>query len=112
MRGPQYADPLLGDEFADMAENVGPRLDVEPDGRLVEQQQSRPVQQRACNLGPAHLSAGGVAALAAGTVSESHPRQYLIASCAGLSPTDAMQGGVIKQVLTHREIEIEGARLK
>ena len=38
MRRPEHADALLGDELADMAEDIGARLDVEPDGRLVEQQ--------------------------------------------------------------------------
>ena len=43
MRGPQHADALLGDKLADMGEDVGAGLDVEPDGRLVEQQKSRPM---------------------------------------------------------------------
>ena len=38
MRRPEHADALLGDQLAHVAQNVGPRLDVEADGRLVEQQ--------------------------------------------------------------------------
>src|SRR5216683_2029748 len=39
MGGPQHADALFGDQLADMAEDIGARLDVEADRRLVKQQQ-------------------------------------------------------------------------
>ena len=112
MRRPQHADALLGDELPDMAEDIGARLDVEPDGRLVEQQQPRPMQQRARDLEPAHLPAREVAHLAAGAIGEPDPRQHLVAARARLAPADAVQRGVIEQVLHHREIEIERARLE
>ena len=85
MRGPEHADALLGDELADMAENVGARLDVEPDGRLVEQQQPRPVQQRAGDFQPPHLAAREVAHLAAGAVGKRRCGQHLAAARARAS---------------------------
>ena len=93
-------------------EDVGAGLDVETDGRLVEQQQARPVQQRAGDLQPPHLAAGEVAHLAAGAVGEPDARQHFVAAQARLAPADAVQGGVIEQVLRHREVEIERTRLE
>ena len=70
MRRPQHADAVLGDEAAHELENVGARLDVEPGGRLVEQQQARAVQQRARDLDAPHLAAGEMAHLVARPVGE------------------------------------------
>ena len=53
-----------------MRENVGARLDVEPGGRLVEQQHARPMQQRARDLDAPHLAAGEMARLVARAVGE------------------------------------------
>ena len=50
MGRPQHADALLSGQTPDMAEDVGACLDVEADCRLVEQQQARPMQQRASDL--------------------------------------------------------------
>src|SRR3954453_12680872 len=95
-----------------MVEDVGACLDIEADGRLVEQQQARAVQQRAGDFQASHLAAGEVAHLAAGAVGKADARQHLAAACAGIAPGDAVQSGVIQQVLRHREVEIERARLK
>src|SRR5436190_2783236 len=65
MSGPEHADALLGDQLSDVIEDVGARLNVEPDSRFVEQQQPWAMQQRARNFEPAHLSAREVADLAA-----------------------------------------------
>src|SRR6185436_7670336 len=112
MRRPQHAYSLFGNELADVVEDVGARLDVEADGRLVEQQQARAVQQRPRNFQAPHLAAGEVAHLAASTVGKADAPQHLAAACAGIASGDAVQGGVIQQVLRHREVEIERAGLK
>ena len=112
MRRPQHAYSLFGNELADVVEDIGARLDVEADGRLVEQQQARAVQQRSRNFQPSHLAAGEIAHLAAGAVGKAEARQHLAATFAGIAPGDAVQGGVIQQVLRHREVEIERAGLK
>ena len=59
--------------------NVGARLDVEADGRLVEQQQPRPMQQRARDFQPPHLAAREVAHLVAGAVGKADAGQHLVA---------------------------------
>ena len=91
MRGPQHADALLGDQPPHMAEDIGARLDVEADGRLVEQQQTRPMQQRARDLEPPHLAAGEVAHLAAGAVGKSDAREHFARAQPRLAPVDAVQ---------------------
>src|ERR1700759_1543929 len=78
MRRPQHADALFGDELPDTPEDIGPGLAVEPDGRLIEQQQPRPMQQRARDFEPAHLPAREIAHLAAGTLSEPDARQLFL----------------------------------
>src|ERR1700748_596750 len=82
MRRPEHADALFGDELADMAEDIGARLDVEADGGLVEQQQPRPVQECARDLEPAHLPAREIAHLAPGAVGEPDARQLFLSSLA------------------------------
>ena len=61
--------------------NVGARLDVEADGRLVQQQQPRPMQQRAGDLDPPHLAAREIAHLVAGAVGHADAVEHL-ARCA------------------------------
>ena len=112
MRRPQHAYSLFGNELADVVEDIGAGLDVEADGCLVEQQQARAVQQRPRDFQPSHLAAGEIAHLAAGAVGKAEARQHLAAAFAGIAPGDAVQGGMIQQVLRHREVEIERARLK
>ena len=89
MRRPQHADALFGDELADVVEDVGAGLDVEADGRLVEQQQARAMQQRARDFQPPHLAAREVAHLAAGAVGKADPRQHLV-GCASRASRLAM----------------------
>jgi hypothetical protein len=43
VRRPQDTDALFGDELADMAQDVGARLDVKTDGRFVKQKEARPM---------------------------------------------------------------------
>src|SRR4051812_33752988 len=112
MRGPEHADALFGNQPPHMTENVGARLDVEADRRLVEQQQARPVQQRPRDLEPPHLTAREVAHLAARAVGKPDPCEFVAGAPARLAGIDAVQGGVILQVLRDREIEVEGTRLE
>ena len=112
MRRPEHADALLRHQLANVVENIGAGLYVEPDGRLVEQQQARPMQERACDFQPPHLAAREVAHLAAGALSKTQARQHLVATNARFAPRDAVQGSVIKQVLHDGEIEVERTGLE
>src|SRR5947208_15081781 len=109
---PEHADALLDYQLSDIAEDVGAGLDVEPDGRLVKQQQARSMQQRPRDFQPPHLAAREVAYLAAGAVRKPDALQDFVAAQACLAFRDAVQGGVIEQVLRYREVEIERAGLE
>ena len=102
MRGPQHADALLGHELPDMAEDVGARLDVEPDGR----------PRRAA------AAAADAAARARSRAAASGRRRDRAPCCRRdrrgrsapaprsralprLAAADAVQRGVIEQVLHH-----------
>ena len=58
VRRPEHADAGTRRQLAHDAHDLAARLHVEPDRRLVEQQQPRAVQQRAGDLGAALLAAG------------------------------------------------------
>src|SRR5258708_19862772 len=91
MGGPQHADALFGDQLADMAEDIGARLDVEADRRLVKQQQARTMQQGARDFEPPHLAAREVAHLAAGAVGKADSRKHFTAPRPPLPPIDPLQ---------------------
>ena len=65
---------FLAHQLADMREQIGARLDVEADRRLVEKQQPRTMQQRAGDFDAAHLAAGERAHLVLGAVREAGAR--------------------------------------
>ena len=90
----------------------GARLDVEPGRRLVEQQHARPMQQRARDLDPPHLTAGKEAHFVAGAVGEPDASELDRLSRARLAPANAMQRAVIGEVLRDAEIGIERALLE
>ncbi len=110
--GPQHADALLDNQPPHMAEDLGSRLDVQSNRRLVEQQQTRPVQECPRDFQPTHLPAGEIAHLAAWAVGKTHPRQGFIRTCQRLAPVNAVQGGMIEQILRDGEIEVQRSRLK
>ena len=113
MGRPQHAEAFRAHELAHMSENIGARLDVEPDGRFVEQQQTRPMQQRARNFDAADLAAREIARLVIGAIGEARARQRLLwPRCFRLGAADSVQGRVIKKILHDAQFEIERARLK
>src|SRR5262249_61750615 len=99
------------DEPADMAENVGARFDIEADGRLVEKQEARLVQQRAGDLDAPQLAAGQVAHLVVGAVAQRDPLQYFSGPPARLARPAAMYRPMIDEGLLDRQVEVERARL-
>src|SRR5262245_36592062 len=112
VRGPQHRDAVRDHQPAHLAEDIGPRFDVEADRRLVEHEQARPVQQRAGDLDAPHLSAGQVTHLVAGAIGERDAGEHVIGALAAVALADAVQRGMVGQVLDHRQIEIERAGLE
>src|SRR5262245_32129284 len=70
------------------------------------------MQERTGNFDAPHLSAGEVAHLVIGAVRQRDPRQHLIGARAAVVFTDAVQGGMVGQILDHGEIEVERALLE
>ena len=112
MGRPQHGNAALAHQRANMAQDGGARRDVQPDRRFVQHQDARPVQQRACDLDPAHLSARQPAHRLLGAVRQIDLLQCGERALPRLATADAVQRGVIEQVLHHRQIEIERARLE
>ena len=88
------------------------RCDVQPDRRFVQHQHARPVQQRARDLDPPHLAARQFAHRVPGAVGQFDLLQRGERALPRLAAADAVQRGVIQQILHDREIEIERARLE
>ena len=91
MRRPQHAEAFALHEGAHDADDALARADVEADGRLVEQQQRRPVQQRARDLDAAGLAAGQVAHLLPGAVGEADDLERALRALARFAAADAVQ---------------------
>lgn len=70
MGRPEHADAVLDAETTDVLEDRLARADVEADGRLVEQQELRPVKEGARDLDPAQLAAGELADLVGGALGQ------------------------------------------
>ena len=112
MSRPEHADVLLGAQPADVLDDRLARADVEADGRLVEQQELRPVQQRAGDLDPAQLPARELADLVAGALGELEAGELGGRAPLRLAARDALQPRGVEQVLHDREIEVDGALLE
>ena len=61
LRGEKHGDPVLAGEPRDLLPEGGPALRIEPRGRLVEEQDPRPVDESERKIEPA-LHPAGVAA--------------------------------------------------
>ena len=83
------------------------RLDVEADRRFVEQQQPWPVEQGAGDFHPPHLAARQVSGPFARAVGEAGLPQDLFGPRERLGVADAVQGGMIDEVLADRNVGVE-----
>src|SRR6187431_2512313 len=97
---------------AQITDDVGPGFDVETDRGFVENEQARPVQQRACDFETSHLTPGQVAHLVFGPLGQRNAGQKVIGTLPAFMVADAVQRRMIGQVLNDGEIEVEGARLE
>src|SRR6516164_8336656 len=70
------------------------------------------MQERAGNFDAPHLTAGEVTHLIVRAIRQRDARQHLIGARAAVVLADAVQGGMVGQILDHGEIEIERALLE
>ena len=109
---PQHGDATLADQRANMAQDGGARRDIQPDRRFVQHQNARAMQQSAGDLDPPHLAARQSAHRILGAVGQFDLLQCGKCALARLAPADAVQRGVIEQIVHDGDVEIERARLK
>ena len=89
-----------------------PRLRVEAGGRLVEQQDLGPVDQRAGDGQPALHAAGEVLDLGARLLGELDELQQLVAPLADLRAREPEVAAVDVEVVAHGELGVEGVLLR
>ena len=77
VRCPQNRDRALRAHVEHELEQIAAALRVEADGRLVHQQQVRPMQERARQFDAAAITAGELRGLVMGAIGKSEPRKLL-----------------------------------
>ena len=112
MRGPKRGQAFVAAEPAHVVEHELPAGDVEPDRRLVEQQQARLVQQSARDLDTAPLAAAQLPRLVAALVDKPDALDLGGDPSGCVAARQAMQGAVVVEVLLDGEVEIEGRLLE
>src|SRR5918998_6121934 len=112
VRRPQGREILVPDQGADGRRDAGAALEVEADGRLVEQEEPWAVDERAGDLDPPGLAAGERAHLVVEALGEADALQKFLDPVARRPGRDAVKGGVVAEVLTDGEVLIQRAALK
>ncbi len=105
--GPEHRDPVLARQAVDVGDDGLAGRHVQAHGRLVEQQQPRPVQQRAGDLDPAAVAAVEPAHPLARALGHAQAAELGLDARQAFGPAQAVQRGVVEQVLAHREVEIQ-----
>ena len=90
-----------------MLDDPAPGGHVEPDGRLVQEQKARPVQERARDFDAPSMAAVEPAHLLGPSFGHPEARQFDLHPFLRRPSRHAVQGAVIEQVLPHREVEVE-----
>ena len=107
MRRPQHGDGALRAHRQHQLDEIAAALRVEPDRRLVHQQQARLVQQRARKLDPAAVAAGELRGLVVGALGEAEPCQLLLDARLGDRARNAVQAGMEQKIGGDGELEVE-----
>ncbi len=91
---------------------LGARFDVETHGRLVQQKQTRLVQEGPRDLHASHLTARELGHAFMRSVRQIDSGERRAGASQRLAAADAVQRGVVDEVLLDRNIDIERSRLK
>ena len=109
---PEDGQPPLRHQATDIAQQFGAAADVEADRRLVAEQEPRLMQQGARDLDPPELAARQLPHLAPDLPGKPRARQLLPGPAPAVAKSHAVEGGVIDEVLSRGQVEIEGALLE
>ena len=112
VRGPEHAHAPLLDEGAHDGEHALARGDIEADSRLVQHKAGRIVQQRPGDFDAPRLATGQRPRFVVGTFRKADLRERIDRPAVALAPADALQGGMIGEVLQHAQIAVETAALE
>ena len=89
-----------------------PARNIEPDGRLVEQQEPGAMQQGACDLDAPPLAAAQQADLIPAPLFEPDAFHFGRNPLGRFATREPMKGAMVKEVLLERQIEVEGRLLE
>src|SRR4029450_702696 len=110
--GDEHGDLLAAVQLLQVGPDGGPGLGVEADGRLVQEQHPRGVQQAPGDLQPpAHAPGVGLDQVAAALPEVDHG-EHLLAALGGGGPVDAVQLAVEAQVLFGGQVGVKGRLLE
>ena len=107
MGRPQHRDGFFAAKPPHMIDHRLAAFDIEAHRRLVEQKEPRPVHQRPGNFDPPALAAAELAHLVIGALDHPHASELGLDERLGVAPAEAVKGGVVVQVLDHREVEVQ-----
>ena len=112
MGRPQHTQAILAAQAMHVIENGLPGADIDADRRFVQQQEARPVQQRAGDLDPPHLAAAQAADLVLEALEQAGAAELGLDALRRVASAHAVQRRVIAQVVGDRQIEVERALLE
>lgn len=112
MRRPERGDAALAAKGADMGEDRAAGRKIEADGRLVQKQELRLVEERAGDLGLAAQAVRQGADRIVEPVEQSEARKLDSTAFLGFGARKAVERRLVAHVLAHREVDIEGRQLE
>jgi hypothetical protein len=105
--GEEDGDPLVAREMRNLIPERGPALDVEAGGRLVEEQNPGPVQEREREIEAALHPARVADDLAIGRLAQADALDQLVAATPALALRDPVQGSLEAHVLARGQLRVE-----
>ena len=108
----EHGDPFLLREAADFDPESRPALDVEARGRLVEEEDARPVHERQRKVKSALHPSGVTLHLAIGRFGQPDPGEQLVASFASLFAGDPVHRRLQPEMLASGQKRIERGLLQ
>lgn len=112
MSGPQHTELLLAAQPAQVLVKRQAAGRIEADAGFVQQQQARFMQQRAGNFHPPPMADVQLTHTIAPAFTKALAGQFGFDPQVALTPRQAMQGGVVAQVLLNAQVQVQGALLK